>query len=99
VDFDATGQILVTYSVFVKHLRKKNGNTIQRCIKKAYDPVREVLYNIFIEYVIQMKLVRLLKMCLNKTYIRFRVDKHLSDMFPIRNGWKKGMIYRRYSPT
>jgi len=28
-------------------------------------------------------------MCLNKTYSRVRVGKHLSDMFPIRNGLKQ----------
>jgi hypothetical protein len=34
--------------------------------KKAYDSVRrEVLYNIFIEFEVPMKLVRLIKMCLN----------------------------------
>jgi len=37
-----------------------------------------------------MKLVRLVKMCLNETYKIFRVDKHLSDVFPIRNGLKEG---------
>jgi hypothetical protein len=30
---------------------------------------REVLYNIHIEFEVPMKLVRLLKMCLNETYI------------------------------
>jgi len=29
-------------------------------------------------------------MCLNETYSRVRVGKHLSDMFPIRNGLKQG---------
>ena len=29
-------------------------------------------------------------MCLTETYSRFRVDKNLSDMFPIRNGLKQG---------
>ena len=28
-------------------------------------------------------------MCLNETYSRFGVGKHLSDMFPIRNGMKQ----------
>ena len=29
-------------------------------------------------------------MCLNETYSRVRVGKNLSDMFPIKNGLKKG---------
>jgi len=37
-----------------------------------------------------MKLVRLIKMCLNETYIRVRVGKNLSDMIPVRNGLKQG---------
>jgi hypothetical protein len=37
-----------------------------------------------------MKLVRLIKMCLSKIYNRVWVGKHLPDMFPIRNGLKKG---------
>jgi len=53
---------------------------------KAYDSVRsEVLYNILIEFGVPMKLVRLRKTCLNETYSRVQVGKHLSDMFPIRN--------------
>ena len=43
------------------------------------------MYNIVIEFGIPMKLVRLIKMCLNATYSRVRVGKHLSEMFPIRN--------------
>jgi hypothetical protein len=53
--------------------------------KKAYDSVRrEVLYNIVIEFGIAMKLVRLVKMCLNETCSRVRVGKHLSDIFMLR---------------
>jgi hypothetical protein len=64
-------------------------NTI--VVSKAYDSVgREVLYNIFIEFGILMKLVRLIKMCLTETYSRVRVGKNLSDSFPIRNGLKQG---------
>jgi len=37
-----------------------------------------------------MKLVSLIKMCLNETYSRVRVGKHLSDMLPVRNGLKQG---------
>ena len=65
----------------------------QLCIdfKKAYDSVRrEFLYNIIIEFGVPQKLVTLIKMCLTETYSRVRVDKNLSDMFPIRNGLKQG---------
>jgi hypothetical protein len=57
--------------------------------KKPYDSVmREGLYNILIEFGIPMKLVRLVKMCLNETYSRDRVCKHMSDTFPMKNGLK-----------
>ena len=59
--------------------------------KKAYDLVRrEVWYNILIEFGIPLTLVRLIKKCVNETYSRVQVGKHLSDKFPIRNGLKQG---------
>jgi hypothetical protein len=59
--------------------------------KKAYGSVRrEVLYNILIEFTTPRKLARLIKMCLNETYGKIRIDKHLSDKFPIQNGLKQG---------
>jgi len=37
-----------------------------------------------------MKLVRLIRMCLNETYSTVRIGKHLSEKFPIENGLKQG---------
>jgi len=37
-----------------------------------------------------MKLVRLIKMCLNEICGRVAVGKHLSDMFPVSNDFKQG---------
>ena len=36
-----------------------------------------------------MKLVRLINKCLNETYSKVQVDKHLSDMFHFTNGLKQ----------
>jgi hypothetical protein len=51
--------------------------------------VTEGLYSILIEFGILMQMVRLIKMCLNETYGRVWVGKHLSDIFPIRNDLKQ----------
>ena len=48
------------------------------------------MYNILIKFGIPMKLVRLLKMCLNETYSTVRVGKHLSDVCSIKNRLKQG---------
>ena len=58
--------------------------------KKAYNSVKEVLYNILIESRIPIKLIRLTKMCPNETCNRVWVGKHLSDRLPIKNGLKQG---------
>jgi hypothetical protein len=94
VDFDATGQLLIIYSTFIKYLRKKwkFSEVVHHSFidfKKSFDSVRrEVLYNILIEFGFPMKLVRLIKMRLNETNSRIWVGKHFSDMVPIKNGWK-----------
>jgi hypothetical protein len=52
VDFDATDQLVIIYSAFIKYLRR-NGTTVTRCIsylytsRKVYNSVRmEVWCNI-----------------------------------------------------
>jgi glycerol uptake facilitator-like aquaporin len=93
VDSDATGQLLIIYSAFVKYLKKWEYNKAVHQLfiefKKAYNSVnREVLYNILIEFGITMKLVRLITMFLTEVYSRVRVGKNLSDMFLMINGLK-----------
>jgi hypothetical protein len=61
--------------------------------KKAYDSVRrEPLHNILIEFRVPMKLLGLIKMCLNETYSKVHIGKHLSDSLPIQNGLKQGDV-------
>jgi hypothetical protein len=65
-------QILIICSALVKYFRKKseyNEAVHQLFIdfKRACDSLRrKVLYNILIEFGISMKLLRLIKMCLNE---------------------------------
>jgi hypothetical protein len=37
-----------------------------------------------------MIVLRVMKMCLNENYSTVQVGKHLSHMFPIKNGLKQG---------
>jgi hypothetical protein len=71
-------QVLIRFSAFRRYWKKWEYNeTVHQLFidfKKANDTVRrEVLYNILIELGIPMKLVRLIKMCLNETYSRVRI--------------------------
>jgi hypothetical protein len=69
---------------------KRTVHQIFIVFQKDYDSVRrEVLYNIIIEFVFRMKLVRLTKWCLSETYSTVGVDKNLFDMFPTRKGLKR----------
>jgi len=96
VDFDTTRQLLVIYSAFVKYLRKKweYKETVHRLFvdfKKAHYSVRrEVLYNILNEFGIPIKLVRIIKICVNETCSRVRIGRNFFDVFPIRYGLKQG---------
>jgi hypothetical protein len=48
------------------------------------------LYNMLVEFAVPMKVVRLIKMCLNETYSKVHMGERLSDMFPIQSGLKQG---------
>jgi len=95
--FRRNDQLLIICSAFVKYLRGKkweyNEAVHQLFIdfKKGNDSVRrEVLCNVLMEFGIIMKLVRIIKMCLDKTCNRVQAGKHLSDMLHITNGLKQG---------
>jgi hypothetical protein len=84
VGFDTKGQKMIILLELVKYFRKKGdkNEVIHQLFidfKKAYDSARrEVLYNILIEFVIPMKLVRLIKMYLNETHSIGREGKHVT---------------------
>jgi hypothetical protein len=48
------------------------------------------LYNIIIEFGESLKLVRLIKVCLNETCSEVRIGKYLSNTFPIQDSLKQG---------
>jgi hypothetical protein len=48
------------------------------------------LYNILIEFGVPMKLVRMIKMCLNETYCKVHISKHLSDSFRVQKVIRQG---------
>jgi len=57
----------------------------------AYDPVSsEVLHKRLIQFVIPVKQIGLIKMCINETCSTVRVGKHLSDTFPMNKSLKQG---------
>jgi len=51
------------------------------------------LYNILVDFGRPIKMVRPIKMCLNETYSRVQLGKHLSDTLPNRNGLKQVDAY------
>jgi hypothetical protein len=57
------------------------------------------LYNILIEFGIPKDTSKANDNVSNETYSGVRVGKHLSDMFPIKNGLKKEMLFRHCYST
>jgi hypothetical protein len=66
----STDQIFCIHQILVKKWEyNETAHHLFLDLKKTYESVRrEVLYNIVIEFGVPMKLVRLIKMCLNETY-------------------------------
>jgi hypothetical protein len=97
VGFDITDQLVNRFSAFMRHWRK-NYSTMRQYIsysdfRNAYNSVwRKVLYNILKEFQLFIKSLRLIEMCLNKTYNKVRIGKPLSDNFPIQNGIKEDAL-------
>jgi hypothetical protein len=54
---------------------------------------REVLYNNLTEICIPVKLVRLIKTCLNKSCNEVHGGENLFDAFPIQNSMKQGKCF------
>jgi hypothetical protein len=82
VDFDATFQLLIIYSTFVKYLRKwEYSETVHQLFinfKKGYDSViREVLYNILNEFGVSTKLIKLTKCSSIPVYESFKKTLNL----------------------
>jgi len=50
------------------------------------------VYSIVPEYGIHVKLVKPIKLCLNETNNKIRIETYLSDIFPIKMVWKKGQF-------
>jgi hypothetical protein len=50
----------------------------------------EALYNIPVHFGVPIKQIRLIKMWLNEIYSKVPICKHLSNVFHIQNGLKKG---------
>jgi hypothetical protein len=59
-------------------------------LRKPTIQLGEKYCTIFWGFGVPLKLVRLIKMCLNETYGEVRIVKHLSDNFTSQNGLKQG---------
>jgi hypothetical protein len=67
--FNVMDQLLIRHFAFVIYWRKKTVHQLFVDFKKTYYSVtKEVLYSILIEFGVPMKLVRLIKICLNDSY-------------------------------
>jgi len=64
------------------------------CYHRSANSVHSQLFGLFNPILCEHFVTRPIKMCLNETYSRVRVGKHLSDVFQIRMVGDKEMLYR-----
>jgi hypothetical protein len=81
----------------IRQMLNKNGNTIKPAISSSLTLGKPTILLegksciiILIEFAVPVKLIKLIKTCLSETYSRVREGKHLSEMFPIKNGLRQG---------
>ena len=60
--------------------------------KQAYDSInREVLWDTLITFGIPAKIVKMIKLCMNKTRCKVRFNQHnISDEFEVKTGLRQG---------
>jgi hypothetical protein len=88
------GEIIGDHQCGFQHNRSTTEQIfcIRQILEKKWE-YNETVHQLFIDFKkaydsVPMKLVRLIKMCLNETYSKVRIGKHLSDSFSIQNGLK-----------
>jgi hypothetical protein len=88
--FEATDQLLIRSFAFVKYWRR-NGSTMRQYISYSQTTRKPMIQLEGKQHtILSIKLVRLIKMCLNETYSKVCIGKYLSDSFHIQNGLKHG---------
>jgi len=93
VDSNATVQHQIIHSAFVKYYIKmviqwNRASPVYGLQDRLCFSRREALYNIVTEFGITVNMVRQIKLCLNATYSRIWVGRHLFEMFPFKDGLK-----------
>jgi hypothetical protein len=84
VGFNITDQLSITFFTFMRQWIKnwEYSETVRQLFMKAYDSVmKEVLDNILIDFWVPMRLVRLIKMCLNEMCSKVHIGKHCLIVF------------------
>jgi hypothetical protein len=86
-------QVLIRSFAFGKRCTE-DGSRMRHCLsylkKSRCSVTMEVLYCIPIEFGTSPKLVRLIQMCVNESYSKFRICKQLSDAFLVQNDLEQG---------